>query len=120
MYLDASEISCGIRQIVDVHYANLRSFKNLFTLDSDQIKQNTWDSIYKNYIYIWSDNSSGNGKLVEKWIKKYKLGTVKSTPWQSNPNTGRNIKMWTWRYNGHIPKEWKKELKEIDIYDEEF
>lgn len=48
-------------------------------------------------IVIFSDSvRRGNGKALAKYITTAKLGEVVASKKLSNPNTHRNIQMWTW------------------------
>lgn len=98
------EISCGCRQLVGVSDMDFNSFKLVIRRQEAMAglsHHNSDDSFFrKGFIYIFSDNKRGNGRLVAKWIKKYKLGTLISSPWALNPNSKNFIKVWTWRYNG--------------------
>jgi hypothetical protein len=63
-----------------------------------------YGGFYKDYTYIFSDNKSGSGALIAQYIKQNRLGSLVSTNWAVNPNSGNKIKTWVWTFNGRVPK----------------
>jgi len=69
----------------------------------DRPPQNLVTQVYeelggdKYNIFIFHDvTCRGNGKRLCDFIKRHKLGKVTATASVNNPNTGRNITLWSW------------------------
>jgi len=107
-----SDISCGVNQIIGVHGCTLGDFKEFVNRKPNWDQDNDYnipliyedDCLEKGYTYLFSDNQTGHGEDVAKWIKKYKLGSLVSSRRVLNPNMrdrgNTKIKVWVWHYNG--------------------
>jgi hypothetical protein len=109
---DSSGISCGVDLLVDILDFTEREFKVAINGVPGRRSRYSWydwktpPSFFRGQTYIFSDAvKMGNGVRLARLIKKYKLGPVTSTPPAVNPNSGRKIKVWVWRYNGRKIKE---------------
>lgn len=132
--LDDVSISCGIRQLSGLcreggHYdpqdrippkdVILEAFTDELYSWNHQ-KKTVKASEMRFGIVIFSDSARrGNGKRFAKYIEEQGLGTVEASKIVNNPNTRRNIQMWTWYLNRPALAKWltensrdKDELKE--------
>lgn len=122
--LDNVSISCGIRQLSGLccesgHYnpqdrippkdVILESFRNeLYSWDYDKKTFKASDMRFG--IVIFSDSARrGNGKRLAKYIEEQGLGTVEASKIINNPNTRRNIQMWTWYLDRTALAKWLTE-----------
>jgi hypothetical protein len=109
-----THISCGVRSLVGVHCSDLEAFKCVIGGSDGAFTRGDWSSFEPGYTYVFSDNFVGSGKRLATLIKRHKLGMITSSKWSRNPNSNNKIKVWTWRYNGRVPKEWKAMKYEQD------
>lgn len=100
--IEESMISCGVHCIIGVDNITKEDF--IGVVNGTHITGSYLDDFKKGYTYLFSDNSEGRGQELAKWIKEYKLGTLLSTRWGVNPNSGKKIKTWIWKYNGKKAK----------------
>ena len=108
-----SHVSCGVRELSGVASSDMDAFKCIVAQSTSA--RGDWNYFDRNYTYIFSDNNTGCGAKLAALIKRSGIGTITATPWRRNPNSGNMIKVWTWRYNGRVPKAWKSiEWKEDD------
>jgi hypothetical protein len=113
-YITGSKISCGINEIYGL---NLGYFKDLVGANKhSQAKflelQNSnrasgqgsayvySQTLSPNQAYIFSDTTYGQGKVIAQFIKDNDLGEIKEHGSWRNPNSGNQIFMWLWNYNG--------------------
>lgn len=70
--------------------------------------------------YLFTDTEESNaGMNLAKYIVAEKLGTVVSTQYRVNPNSGNKVKCWIWSVNKVALKKWAKHndcYTEIDNY----
>lgn len=122
-YLDDVEISCGIRQLHGLCANSNRFDPNDKIPPKDVLIRAFVDggndpfanglpikaSEIKFGIVIFSDSSRrGNGKRLADFIEEQKLGTVDASKVVQNPNTRRNIQMWTWYLDREALVSWFK------------
>lgn len=93
-----SDISCGVHQLSAVREIDFKSFKKL--INGDMSCCGDYSCLKKGQTYLFSDSQGGNGRKMAGWIQRHNLGSLTSTPWRLNPNSGNKIKVWVWRYNG--------------------
>jgi hypothetical protein len=72
----------------------------------DRPPQNHVLKIYETFgeerynVFIFHDVTLyNNGTKLRDFIKRHKLGKILATPSVHNPNTGRNVSLWTWVVN---------------------
>jgi hypothetical protein len=137
--IDSSAVSCGVDYYYDLDVASFKASlkpkkggpphpgkEPMYGTDAwskwverEDAYLDYWDchdgdEFQQGFSYIFSDTNDGPGQDIADLIKKHKLGSLVSTRWAKNPNSGHQIKTWIWRYNGKkIPDERKKAPKRM-------
>lgn len=70
---------------------------------------------------IFSDtHRSRKGINLAAYIQRHRLGSVISTRWNVNPNSGNRLKVWTWTLNSTNLKTWWKRNMTEDYKEEAY
>ncbi len=104
---------CGINEIRDINEHKNNPEKTIIGV-CREIYQN-----WKNGAFlIYSDTGRHiAGKNLTNFIRENKLGKVRESSIKRNPNTRRQLKMWTWEINHkNLIKYWRQN-KEKTIYE---
>jgi hypothetical protein len=120
MYLAGSQISCGVKQLYNL---DLAEFKAVFGQRAKKKREplSYWDEYDEigdrfetGYTYLLSDIASDpnhHGQSIADFIRANDLGTLTEHGEVRNPNSGNQIKVWVWTYNGNKPKTRKRGTK---------
>lgn len=106
MYLIASEMSCGIEQLIGLNRATIRDVKDTFI---DYL----WEHGERKVpfgVVVFSDRASlwRPGPRLAAQLEKLYPGTVWESPVATNPNHNSRIRLWYWT----LPKEFIKEVED--------
>ena len=101
---------CGLKEINGIIYSKPKD--TIRTVLEDQIENESHPPFY---IFTGVTKEKYGNKL-EKYIKKYKLGTIIKTHSKRNPNSENFITIWTWEINNQNLKKWGKKRK-LEIHE---
>ena len=107
---DEHEYSCC--QIESTECCGIEEFHNL-SEDINAMIAFINDNSDKRAMIIFHDRIGGFnlGEKFARKIRRLKLGRVLSTPAVLNPNTGNDIKLWTWIPNWSRVEDYRSKLK---------
>tara|TARA_B100000508_G_scaffold136474_1_gene129563 strand:- start:481 stop:810 length:330 start_codon:yes stop_codon:yes gene_type:complete len=76
-----------------------------------------WDKSYFNgAFFIFTDNHHYDcGKKFAAYLRRHKLGTVKTVGTRKNPNSGNVVTVWVWMFNRDKCLKHKNKIGRIDI-----
>lgn len=115
--MDVSQVPhcCGIRELggVSRHLGYPRGAMLAFALrcygwgfDGSE------NARFRHVIFAQARQDSSYGFDLAKLIGEKLLGTVVDTPFQVNPNSGNELKVWLWTVDHDAVKKWAKEFEE--------
>ena len=88
---------CGLDEIFDLEEETKPMLLNISERFLDE----------KTAFYVFSDVSySSSGKNLAKMIKKLKLGTITTTKYKTNPNSGNKLKIYVWSVDSKKLRDW--------------
>lgn len=89
-------VCCGVRFLYEI--AGKDTDRIVFTV-ANRIANGTRNDGTKAAHYIWTDNTGNNGSYgdnLKDFIIVNNLGEVTATDWRVNPNSGNQLKLYTW------------------------
>lgn len=99
---------CGIYELDGIDLPPINSLYSIIDFCDSKDKFN---------MFIFTDAIRyGSGERLRKFISRYKLGKVISSPIVYNPNSSNRIKMWIFIPNWNIMSKFSKKLEVIDEF----
>jgi hypothetical protein len=112
MFIDSTQISCGIHQLHALYNHNNLDQSLFEAFEDSGLLQ---EDLFPGFSYIlFSDTvANGNGTRLAKFIVRRKLGTVTSDKPVVNPNSSNKIKLWVWKVNRKALRDWALKMDKL-------